>query len=214
MITYNKNQYFKYSELSFLEKQVYYEHIYHFLRKLAWEYPNFSQWYRNLFSGSRELNPDREIILCESDYSIVGVAILKSDEFEKKICTLRVDKKYQRQGIGTKLIEISLEWLENDYPIITMHKMKQNEFSSLLDYYGFKLEQTQRHYYNIFSTELVYNGSLPEKELFFNKIELLDIQKLYQKCVKTGKSNFDTFLEECVYKWYVRENTRRFIMKS
>ena len=207
MILHKKNQYYQYSELSFSEKQIYKEYIYQFVRKLVWEYPRFSQWYRNLFSDEYELNPDREIIWCESNYSIAGVAILKSSEHEKKICTLRVDKKFQRQGIGTKLVEMSLEWLESDQPIITMHNRKQNEFASLLNYYGFKLEQTQPHYYNIFSTELVYNGALPEK-----KIELLDMKGLYQEFVKTGKSNFAAFMDERVYKWYIRENNRRLIM--
>ena len=109
---------------------------------------------------------------------------------------------------------MSLEWLEDDHPIITMHKMKQNEFSSLLTYYGFQLEQTQRHYYNIFSTELVYNGILPEKKILFNKIEMLDIEKLYRRFVSTGSSNFEAFLEECLYVWYLRENERRMIMNS
>lgn len=214
MIIYDNKRYFKYSELSFPEKQIYYEYIYQFVKRLAWEYPDFIQWYKKLFLTNRELCSDREIIICESDYVLAGLAILKSNQFEKKICTLRVDKKFQCQGIGTKLVGLSLEWLEDDYPIITMHKTKQKEFSTLLRYYGFKLEQTQNHYYNIFSTELVYNGFLPEKSLFFNRIEILDIRKLYDRFLKTGQNNFNDFAESCIFTWYLRENNRIRMMKT
>lgn len=213
MITYGKNQYFKYSELSSVEKKIYFKSIYRFLGKLVLEYPGFSKWYNRLFTDNFDLNKDREIIICESNYLIAGVSILKSDEHEKKICTLRVDKKFKRQGIGTKLIELSREWLEEDYPIITMHKMKQKEFSSILNYYGFQLEQEQKHYYNIFSTELVYNGILPEKKLMFNKIELLDIEELCRRFIQTDNFDFNKFLEECLAVWYKREYNKRIIMQ-
>lgn len=209
MAGYNKNKYFKYSELSFIEKPIYYELIYQFVKRLSWEYPDFLQWYEKLFTNNKDISPEREIIVCESNFTIVGLAILKSDEQEKKICTLRVDKKFQRQGIGTNLVRMSLEWLEEDYPIITMHKSKQNQFASLLNYYGFKLEQTQPHYYSIFSTECVYNGILPEKQTFFNKLERLDMEKLCYQFVKEGKINFDEFIDRCINIWYERELRRK-----
>lgn len=213
MITYNENQYFKYSELSAPEKPLYYELVFRFVRRLSWEYPDFLQWYEKLFTDEKELHSEREIIVCEKHFTIVGLAILKSDIFEKKICTLRVDKKFQRQGIGTRLMEMSLEWLEDDHPVITMHKMKQNQFAPLLQYYGFQLEQTQPHYYSIFGTEYVYNGTLPEKDFFFNKFELMDMQKLCQQFMKTGRYNFNEFVDECLTVWYKRELRRKNIMK-
>ena len=210
MITSIKEQqYFKYSMLSYLEQSIYYDKIYKFVNRLVWEYPGFKQWYTGLFNDQKQLNYTREIIICEKDFNIAGIAILKNDRYEKKICTLRVAKEYQKQGIGSRLIELSFEWLQDDSPMITMHKVKQVEFQPLLDYYGFKLEQKQRNYYNIFSTELVYNGALPEKELIFNKIELLDVQKLYKKFVVTGKYNFNEFLEECIRVWQEKEYYRR-----
>lgn len=213
MLVYNKNKYFKYSELSVIEKPIYYEMIFQFVRKLSWEYPDFLKWYKKLFKNENKLKPEREIIVCESNFMIAGLAILKSDSQEKKICTLRVDKRFQRQGIGTKLVELSLEWLEEDLPIITMHKFKQNQFAPLLNYYGFKLEQTQPHYYSIFSTEYVYNGVLPQKEDFFNRLEVLDMKKICYQFVKSGKRNFDEFMEECISVWYKREFKRKRIMK-
>ena len=211
MITYNNNNYYKYSDIFSIEKPLYYELVYNFIRRLSIEYPYFINWYSNLFTDDKELKSDREIIICESNYKIVGLAILKSSEYEKKICTLRVDRKYQHQGIGKKLMQLSLEWLECDYPVITMHKSKQVQFDSLLKYYGFKLEQKQMHYYSIFSTEYVYNGELPDKKLFFNKFEIMDMQNVYRSFIKLGKYDIDEFIEECINIWCKREMNRMII---
>lgn len=201
-----------YSTFSAFEKVLYYSQIYNFLKRLNIEYPGFSKWYKGLFLENKELQNGREIIICEKEYCIAGIAILKSTEEEKKICTLRVAAPFQRQGIGRKLMEMSFEWLQEDKPLITMHKSKQHEFASLLEYYGFVLEQTQWNYYNIFSTELSYNGILPEKKIFFNKIEILDIDIWYKDFIASGSKNLKEFVEKCILKWYEREQRRRIEM--
>lgn len=205
-------KYSMYSAFSVFEKGLYYSQIYNFLIRLNIEYPGFSKWYKGLFLENKELQDGREIIICEKEYRIAGVAILKSTEEEKKICTLRVAGPFQRQGIGRKLMEMSFEWLEDDKPLITMHKSKKHEFIALLDYYGFVLEQTQRNYYNIFSTELSYNGILPEKKIFFNKIEIMDIDIWYNNFITFGSNNLKEFVEKCILKWYARERKRRIEM--
>lgn len=190
MILHDKNEnYLKYSEFSPFEKQIYFQLIYKFLRRLNIEYPGFNNWYNKLFNENRILNTGREIIVCEKNNKIAGVVILKASGEEKKICTLRVTKEFQRQGIGKKLMELSFEWLEEDKPLLTMHSNKQREFIQLLKYYDFKLEQKSWHYYSIFSTELVYNGVLPEKKMIFNKFELMDINLFYDKFLKLGGYN-------------------------
>ena len=113
----NDERYTKYSAFSFWEKKTYYNQIYVFLKWLNLEYPGFNTWYDNLFTENKELKSGREIIICEKEYSIAGIAILKSTEEEQKICTLRVAKRYQRQGIGKRLMELSFEWLQNDKPL-------------------------------------------------------------------------------------------------
>ncbi len=191
----NKDQQYRiYSTFSDFNKTLYYREIYNFLKRLNIEYPGFSKWYHGLFLENRELRNDREIIICEKEYRIAGVAILKSTEEEKKICTLRVASPFQRQGIGKKLMEMSFEWLQEDKPLMTMHKSKQHQFTALLEYYGFALEQAQWNYYNIFSTELSYNGILTKKKIFFSKIEIKDIDFWY-KNFKTGSNNLKEFIE-------------------
>ena len=54
------------------------------------QYPAFSVWYGNLFTDDLKLKPEREIIVCEKEYEIAGVTILKSTKEEAKICTMYV----------------------------------------------------------------------------------------------------------------------------
>ena len=83
-------RYFKFSELSKLEQQMYYNYIYLFLMEANMQYPAFSVWYGNLFTDDLKLKPEREIIVCEKEYEIAGVTILKSTKEEAKICTMYV----------------------------------------------------------------------------------------------------------------------------
>lgn len=184
--TYNK-----YSQLDTIEKYIYFNRIFNFLIYLVIEYPSFIDWYKKLFTINGNLENEREILICERNNEIAGIAILKKTKEEQKICTLRVKDKYQRNGIGKLLMEYSFEWLENDKPLITLHKSKQNQFATLFKYYDFKLEQKSWSYYNIFSTELAYNGVLPQKTFL-----LLDMGKILEEYIKLGYSNLDKIIEK------------------
>ena len=101
-------RYFKFSELSKLEQQMYYNYIYLFLMEANMQYPAFSVWYGNLFTDDLKLKPEREIIVCEKEYEIAGVTILKSTKEEAKICTMYVAEQYRHNGLGRRLMELSL----------------------------------------------------------------------------------------------------------
>lgn len=208
----NGKRYFLYTSLSRELKKIYQCEIYKFLGRLVFEYQGFRSWYQGLFAEEFELKYNREIIICEEQFRIAGVAIIKNDLQEKKICTLRVAREYQHQGIGHNLIEMCMQQLHTDKPMITLHKSKLNQFEKLLNYYNFELEQIQKHYYSIFSTELVFNGLLPEKEFRLNKIELMDMEKIYRFFVLSGKKNFEEYVDACIRCWYKREQMRQISM--
>lgn len=208
----NDKSYFLYSSLSREFKRIYRYEIYKFLERLIIEYQGFDKWYKDLFFDSVELKDNREIIICADEFRIAGVAILKNDLQEKKICTLRVAKDYQNQGIGHNLIEMCMKQLDTDKPMITLHKSKLKQFEKIFSYYNFELEQTQKHYYSIFSTELVFNGLLPDKKHIFNKIELMDMEKIYIFFVRSGKKNFEDYIDTCIRCWYNREQMRQINM--
>lgn len=208
----NGKRYYLYTSLSRELKKIYQCEIYKFLWRLVFEYQGFQSWYQELYTEEFELKYNREIIICEDQFRIIGVAIIKNDLQEKKICTLRVTREYQHQGIGHNLVEMCMQQLHTDKPMITLHKSKWKQFEKLLSYYSFELEQTQKHYYSMFSTELVFNGLLPEKEFILNKIELMDMEKLYRVFVLSGKKKFEDYVDACIRCWYNRAQMRQINM--
>ena len=195
--------YFKYSELPPEQMSLYYTQIRKFVKKLVFEYTDFRKWFLKLFQNGAVLKEGREIILCECDYQLAGIAILKNDGNEKKICTLRVAKTFQRNGIGQNLMELSFEWLNEDKPLITIHDSKRQEFKKLFERYDFQLEEERKGYYRLFSTELVYNGVLPEKQFFFNRIEVVDLQEEIKRYILSGEKNFNMFIERWLFRQWI-----------
>ena len=100
----------------------------------------------------------REIIVCEKEYEIAGVTILKSTKEEAKICTMYVAEQYRHNGLGRRLMELSLEWLKNDKPVITLDKSKEPDFAGILKHFGFVLQEENCGLYNPGKIELIYNG--------------------------------------------------------
>lgn len=183
--------------------------IYQFLKMLNFEYPGFKKWYFNLFSSDGILKDDREILFCRNSGSIIAVSILKNSETEKKICTFRVKKNFQGQGIGHQLMEKSFEYLDTEKPLITLHKNKENEFLRLLRYYNFQKVQSLKGYYRCFSTELCYNGALPDKGILLVKsFDINGIKRSLEQFLRYNINRFDNFdmLLESFVATYLKEN--------
>lgn len=134
-----------------------YQEIYNKLYKLNYEYPNFYDWYNNLFNTNLELKHNRKIFVCTYKNDIAGIIILKKSCSENKISTLRVDEKYRNNGIGKTLIKLGIEWLEDDKPLITVNESKIYQFKYLFNYFGFKLKD-EINCYNKYSKELFFNS--------------------------------------------------------
>lgn len=198
----DNKRYFLYSSLSRELRFWYYSEIYKFVQKLVFEYRGFEEWYNGLFSSDYELEVDRDIIICEDNLTLAGIAIIKNGCEEKKICTLRVAKPFQHQGIGHHLVELCFRQLDTDKPMITLHKSKYYQFEKLLKYYDFQLEQTQKNYYKFLSTELVFNGLLPQKEFSTNRIKMIDMESLYKRFILDGKSDFEEYIDAWIRYWY------------
>lgn len=150
-------KYFKFSELPTREQQMYYNCIYLFLMEANMQYPEFSAWYDNLFTDGLCIKPEREIVICEKEYRIAGVAILKRTKEEAKICTMYVAKQYRHNGIGRRLMELSVKWLKSDNPVITLDKSKEPEFAGILNHFGFVLQKRSCGLYRPGKVELIYS---------------------------------------------------------
>lgn len=163
------NNHFEYYEMKKLDSPSQIDlsrKIYSFLFILNFEYPNFKKWYRSLYTIDGLLKENREIVLCKKCDEILGVMILKQDENEKKICSLRVAPMYQRLGIGSSLLEKSFEFFNDDKPLITIHISKYYEFKKLFERYSFSLEQQVQGYYGLLRSELSYNGVLCSNRIY------------------------------------------------
>lgn len=128
--------------------------IYKELFELENEYPYFKKWLFNKVKKEFILGK-REIFIRFDKENIVGIAILKKEE--KKVCTLRVSKNYQKKGIGTSLLEDSISFLGTNKPIISVNSLREKEFENIFKKFNFKKTTTLNNLYK--------NG---EKEIFYN----------------------------------------------
>lgn len=126
------------------------------------DYPKHFEWYWSK-EIPRVFNGTGEIVICTIDDNIAGVAFLKKDVTESKICTFFVVERYRGKHIATKILEFSFKYLGTTKPLITIADYKIPMFEHIIKKYDWKLMQTMdKGYYNASSREFVYNGELPK----------------------------------------------------
>lgn len=138
------------------------QEVFHFLRHLSAEYPDFSDWYwQKVVPGLRDRT---RIIRClYVNHAMAGVIILKNTPTEKKICTLRVSSAFQKQGIGERLLARAITDLQCDAPLVTVPQIHYDAYNKLFRKAGFVLCQKRKGYYKENSIEYVYNGFLEKQ---------------------------------------------------
>lgn len=134
--------------------------IYDFLLLLEDEYPLFKEWYfKKVLSNDYTLD-DRSIILKIYKKEIAAVSIIKHSE--DKICTFRVNDKFQGLFIGTQLMWETIKIIKNDKPLITVSEDRLEQFSSILRNFDFKLYGIYESYYIKGKKEYSYNKPIEE----------------------------------------------------
>ena len=124
------------------------------------DYPKHFQWYWEktvpaLFKGTRE------ILICMVESEIAGVAFLKNEDQEKKICKFLVLEKYRGNHIASRLLERSFKYLGTTKPLITIADYKLPMFEGIIKKYGWVITQKlEKGYYNNDSHEIVFNGKI------------------------------------------------------
>lgn len=136
---------------SYLSKFVLYN-----LRTLNSDYPDFDNWYNNKVLTGISLK-QREVIIYAVKGSFAGVCILKNDTLEKKISTIRVLPKYQKNGIGDEMFQDAFKILETEKPIITIPENRYFQFKKLVMKYNFKLDNKSDMYLRNNNKELFFN---------------------------------------------------------
>ncbi len=128
------------------------------------DYPKHKTWfYKKHLPETLQANSGRDILYAsDTDGKILGTSFIKDDEVEKKICTLFVSPDARGLGVGTALVEKSMEILDTTKPMITIADYKLPMFEKLISKYDWKQTQIVEGLYNEKSKELVYNGYLEQ----------------------------------------------------
>lgn len=124
------------------------------------DYPKHFSWYWSKTIPA-VLSGTREVLVCTVNKKIAGVAFLKNEDGEQKICTFLVLEEYRGNHIATKLLEESFKFLGTNKPLISIADYKLSMFEGIIAKYGW--EQTQvldEGYYNNTSREIVFNGKI------------------------------------------------------
>lgn len=156
------------------------------LADLEINYPFFSKWLERVFIELRNSNKRKLLLAVEGDLlTIVGIAILKNSEEEKKICTLRVSRDYQRRGIGTALLKRAIQELDDPLPLITVSDAQINAFKPFLEKHEFVLKNKVMSLYRI-----------GHEEYFFNKkyehtTALISIKPVYASAIACGHKSIE-----------------------
>ena len=127
-------------------------------------YPNIDVWFNKVINEINNHPENREMFICLSNNdgspSVLGLVILKKTHCEKKICTLKVDERYQKKGIGSALILKAFDFLETDKPLITVPEEYENMFSKILNKFEFKKTDEIHGLYRENKIEYIYNRHL------------------------------------------------------
>lgn len=129
-----------------------------FLLPLSPDYPNIERWYRTkVVPGVR--TGSRTLLRIERGGQLVGLGIGKIEPEERKICTVRVAPSYIGSGMGMRIFDGLLKWLDVDRPHLTISEAKLPAFERIFDYFGFAITSVRKGLYVPNACELAYNES-------------------------------------------------------
>ena len=136
--------------------------IYEMMDFICEDYPKHKSWFfQKQLPETLDINSGRDIVFARNKNKIIcGTSFIKKDAMERKICTLFVDSAARGLGVGTALVEKSMELLGTDKPLITIADYKLPMFEGLIKKYHWQQTQVVTGLYNDYSNELVYNGYL------------------------------------------------------
>ncbi len=127
-----------------------------FLLPLSEDYPGIDRWFiTKVVPGLRD--GTRILLRVEREGSLVGLGIGKNEPDEKKICTVRIAPSFAGRGMGVRIFDGLLKWLDCDRPHLTVSETKLPLFERIFDYYGFMGTSVQEGRYKPKACELGYN---------------------------------------------------------
>lgn len=121
-------------------------------------YPAFDAWFRNrVIPGVA--SEERFCLGAFSRRALVGVAIGKACDRERKLCTLWVHPSHRRRGIGGALGTAAFERLGTRFPVFTIPEETLAEFTGLLRRWDFRPSAVETDLHRPGSREHSFNVS-------------------------------------------------------
>ena len=127
--------------------------IYEISKFLSVQYPDYENWFKQKVL-KRIKNGTGEIIYVRNEKEIEGFIIAKNTYSEKKICTVFIKEEYRGIGLGSKLIEEAIVYLEDLRPLITIPENKVSDFKYFINRYKW-IKTSISNKYN--SPEIIFN---------------------------------------------------------
>ncbi len=142
-----------------VKHDVYYKQIMSFAEIIASNYPDYTNWLNNKFfyelkSGQMQ----RGYVFALDNKVLSGMALLKKDTSEKKICCLFVKPEYRKQGIATNLIKQSIILLQTNKPLVTISEPNLAMFLPLFKNFGFRITEIKNGIYKQGIKEYYFNS--------------------------------------------------------
>lgn len=128
------------------------------LRGIDAYYPEFDDWFINKCMPAVSSGKDR-MILAEDHQRIVGVALVKNGEDEKKLRCVRVLPEYNGKGVAIHLIDRALRTLDCDKPATSVPEELLHAWSRILvNRFNFDLGHVAKGLYRPGHLEYFFNG--------------------------------------------------------
>lgn len=131
--------------------------VWQFIEPLSNEYPEIRQWFNDKVQPG-VLCGTRKLFTVERDDRLVAVAIAKREDGERKLCSVRVAPEMYGKGLGVRLIEEAMGWLDERYPLLTVSEEKIGAFARIFDYFGYRQTRATVGLYRPGRTEFTYNS--------------------------------------------------------
>ncbi len=137
-----------------------YRNVYSLTQSVEKTYPNYKNWYENVFlSGLKQ--GDRSMILAFEKEQLVGCALIKNVPQEKKLCTLFVRPDSRGQGIGEKLLRIAIDELGQP-PLTSVSEKNISFIKGLFNKFHFRLSALKKDFYQSGVNEYFFNDERAE----------------------------------------------------
>lgn len=116
------------------------------LKNVAPLYPNFNIWFNNKFLRNFYIR-NRDILVAHNGQEICGISLLKKSLEENKICTFYVMPEFKGRELGSKLLEKSLNYFDDNEVLISVSNERLSELYPTLSSKGFVLDSCVEHMY-------------------------------------------------------------------